>query len=99
MPSSFRPRSIRPSILSVALAVALHAAPVWAVEPFTLQDIRVEGLQRTDAGTDHWVGRGIAYICDASAEPAAATAGGEETATEPAEPVEGQGLDPELSGE
>ena len=51
MPSSFRPRSIRPSILSVALAVALHAAPVWAVEPFTLKDIRVEGLQRTDAGT------------------------------------------------
>jgi outer membrane protein insertion porin family len=23
----------------------------WAVEPFVLKDIRVEGLQRTDAGT------------------------------------------------
>lgn len=35
--------------LSVALAAASGAA--WAVEPFALKDIRVEGLQRTDAGT------------------------------------------------
>src|SRR5580765_4342027 len=41
----------RPSVLSVALAAALPAAPVWAVEPFAVKDIRVEGLQRSDAGT------------------------------------------------
>src|SRR4030095_4122761 len=28
-----------------------RAGSVWAVEPFQLRDIRVEGLQRTDAGT------------------------------------------------
>ncbi len=38
-------------ILSVALAAALHAGSAWAVAPFVLKDIRVEGLQRTDAGT------------------------------------------------
>ncbi len=32
-----------------ALAFASHAA--WAVDPFTLQDIRVEGLQRVEPGT------------------------------------------------
>ncbi len=41
----------RPSILSVALAGALSAGSAWAVDPFVLKDIRVEGLQRTDAGT------------------------------------------------
>jgi len=41
----------RPSFLSLALAAALHAGSAWAVEPFQLRDIRVEGLQRTDAGT------------------------------------------------
>src|SRR5450631_3612833 len=46
-----RPLTLRPSLLSVALAAALHSAPVWAVEPFVLKDIRVEGLQRSDAGT------------------------------------------------
>ncbi|EWS55773.1 Outer membrane protein assembly factor BamA precursor [Methylibium sp. T29] len=45
------PSALRPSILAAALAVAMHAAPVWAVEPFVLKDIRVEGLQRADAGT------------------------------------------------
>lgn len=30
---------------------ALQSLPAHAVEPFTLKDIRVEGLQRTDAGT------------------------------------------------
>ena len=30
---------------------ALTSARAWAVEPFVLKDIRVEGLQRTDAGT------------------------------------------------
>jgi outer membrane protein insertion porin family len=33
------------------LAAALNATPAFAVEPFVLKDIRVEGLQRTDAGT------------------------------------------------
>lgn len=51
MPPSLRLRSIRPSVLSLALAAALQSVPAWAVEPFTLKDIRVEGLQRTDAGT------------------------------------------------
>jgi outer membrane protein insertion porin family len=37
--------------LSVALAAALTAGSAWAVQPFQLTDIRVEGLQRTDAGT------------------------------------------------
>jgi len=46
-----RPHLIRPSLLSIALAAALHAGSAWAVEPFVLKDIRVEGLQRTDAGT------------------------------------------------
>ena len=43
--------SFRPTVLSLALAAALQAGPAWAVEPFQLKDIRVEGLQRTDAGT------------------------------------------------
>lgn len=38
-------------LLSLALAAALHAGQAHAVDPFELQDIRVEGLQRTDAGT------------------------------------------------
>ena len=37
--------------LSFALAAALQSVPAWAVEPFVLKDIRVEGLQRSDAGT------------------------------------------------
>ncbi len=46
---------LRPSLSSLALATALvcglHGVEAWAVEPFVLKDIRVEGLQRTDAGT------------------------------------------------
>jgi outer membrane protein insertion porin family len=38
-------------IATFVLACALCAAPAAAVEPFVLKDIRVEGLQRTDAGT------------------------------------------------
>ncbi len=49
LPSS--PRTLRPTLLIAALAAALHATPVWAVDPFVLKDIRVEGLQRADAGT------------------------------------------------
>jgi outer membrane protein insertion porin family len=29
----------------------LCATPVWAIEPFVIKDIRVEGIQRTEAGT------------------------------------------------
>ena len=29
----------------------LCTSPAWAIEPFTVQDIRVEGIQRTEAGT------------------------------------------------
>ncbi len=42
---------LRPTVLSIALAAALHAGSAWAVTPFVLKDIRVEGLQRSDAGT------------------------------------------------
>ena len=43
--------SFRPTLLCIALAAALQAGSAWAVEPFVLKDIRVEGLQRSDAGT------------------------------------------------
>jgi outer membrane protein insertion porin family len=46
-----RTRRLRPKLLSLALAIALQASPALAVEPFVIQDIRVEGLQRTDPGT------------------------------------------------
>ena len=46
-----RPHPLRLSFLSLALAAALYAGSAWAVEPFVLKDIRVEGLQRTDPGT------------------------------------------------
>ena len=51
MRSSSRSNLFRPSILCIALAAALQAGSAWAVEPFVLKDIRVEGLQRSDAGT------------------------------------------------
>jgi outer membrane protein insertion porin family len=51
MRSVVRLSSLRPSLLSLALVAALHAGSARAVEPFVLKDIRVEGLQRTDAGT------------------------------------------------
>jgi outer membrane protein insertion porin family len=41
----------RPSLLTLALAAALQSGAAWAVDPFVLKDIRVEGLQRTDPGT------------------------------------------------
>jgi outer membrane protein insertion porin family len=55
-----RSRRFRLVPLSFALVLALQAgtsfaqqsaAPTTVLEPFTLKDIRVEGLQRTDAGT------------------------------------------------
>ncbi len=37
--------------LTLALAAVLAAQPVFATEPFVVKDIRVEGIQRTEAGT------------------------------------------------
>src|SRR3990167_4079682 len=36
-------------LLVICLFVLAHAA--WAFDPFTVRDIRVEGIQRTEAGT------------------------------------------------
>ena len=49
MRPSSRLNLLRPSFVSVVLAFVVGSA--WGVEPFVLKDIRVEGLQRTDAGT------------------------------------------------
>ncbi|MCK9200227.1 MAG: outer membrane protein assembly factor BamA [Gallionella sp.] len=35
----------------VGLISLLCMSPAWAIEPFTVKDIRVEGIQRTEAGT------------------------------------------------
>jgi outer membrane protein insertion porin family len=52
MSSSLRPGArLRPSFLTLAFAAALQSGAAWAVDPFVLKDIRVEGLQRTDPGT------------------------------------------------
>ena len=42
---------LRPLAAVVVVLSALGATPARAVEPFAVKDIRVEGLQRTDAGT------------------------------------------------
>ena len=42
---------LRPAAVLVVAALAAAAPAARAVEPFILQDIRVEGLQRTDPGT------------------------------------------------
>ncbi len=47
----YPPAGFRTSILYLVLVAALQAGSAWAAEPFVLKDIRVEGLQRTDAGT------------------------------------------------
>ncbi|WP_295519060.1 outer membrane protein assembly factor BamA [Limnohabitans sp. Rim8] len=44
-----RPR-LQPAALTLA-ATLLACLPTWAVEPFTVRDIRVEGLQRIESGT------------------------------------------------
>ena len=46
-----RSRLLRPSLTACSRLGRCLARPAWAVEPFVLKDIRVEGLQRTDAGT------------------------------------------------
>jgi outer membrane protein insertion porin family len=42
---------LRGLTLSALAASLLSALPAWAVDPFTLRDIRVEGLQRVEPGT------------------------------------------------
>ena len=39
-----------PALLA-ALVAPLHCVAAWAAEPFVVRDIRVEGVQRTEAGT------------------------------------------------
>ncbi|MFZ5520837.1 MAG: outer membrane protein assembly factor BamA [Pseudomonadota bacterium] len=46
-----RSPGFKPLCIAAAIAAFLHLEPAFAVEPFVLKDIRVEGLQRTDAGT------------------------------------------------
>jgi outer membrane protein insertion porin family len=41
---------IQPAALSMLASVVL-SVPAWAIEPFTVKDIRVEGLQRIEPGT------------------------------------------------
>ncbi|HEY4082657.1 MAG TPA: outer membrane protein assembly factor BamA [Burkholderiaceae bacterium] len=44
----------RPSVLALApvvIAASLYSGSAWAVDPFAIKDIRVEGLSRTDPGT------------------------------------------------
>ncbi len=45
----FNRKFIRPWVLYGALSV--YANVVWAIDPFPVKDIRVEGLQRVEAGT------------------------------------------------
>src|SRR3954468_7336471 len=33
------------------VAAAIFAANAWAIDPFTVRDIRIEGLQRVEPGT------------------------------------------------
>ncbi|GGP24497.1 outer membrane protein assembly factor BamA [Silvimonas amylolytica] len=42
---------LKPLSLMLGAALSFSALPVWAIDAFVVKDIRVEGLQRTDAGT------------------------------------------------
>ncbi len=44
-------KRFRRCLISVAVAASFFTGAAWAVEPFTVRDIRVEGLQRVEAGT------------------------------------------------
>ena len=48
---NFLPNRFRLHHLCVLLAAAISGMSAWAVEPFMLKDIRVEGLQRIESGT------------------------------------------------
>ena len=41
----------RRCLFSLVVVAGAFASPAWAVDPFTVRDIRVEGLQRVEAGT------------------------------------------------
>ena len=41
----------RRSLFAVTVAASAYASSAWAIEPFKVRDIRVEGLQRVEAGT------------------------------------------------
>ena len=44
-------KRFRRDLLSIAIAFSCATGAAWAVDPFTVRDIRVEGLQRVEAGT------------------------------------------------
>ncbi len=46
-----KPSGLRGLTFAALAASLLSALPAWAVDPFTLRDIRVEGLQRVEPGT------------------------------------------------
>jgi len=48
---NFFPNRFRLQHLCVLIAAAISSMSAWAVEPFKLKDIRVEGLQRIESGT------------------------------------------------
>ncbi len=48
---AFPTGALRPIAAIVCTLAAVAATPARAVEPFVIEDIRVEGLQRTDPGT------------------------------------------------
>jgi outer membrane protein insertion porin family len=50
-PAWRRPRGLRAQIVAVLAACAIAAPYARAVDPFVVRDIRVEGVQRTEAGT------------------------------------------------
>lgn len=47
----FLPHQFRLQPLCFLIATALSSMSAWAIEPFKLKDIRVEGLQRIESGT------------------------------------------------
>ncbi len=51
MPNPSFPSLMRPIPACVVMAVASLSQPAFAVEPFTIGDIRIEGLQRGDPGS------------------------------------------------
>ena len=48
---NFLPQQFRLQPLCVLIAAPLGSLSAWAIEPFKLKDIRVEGLQRIESGT------------------------------------------------